>query len=128
MLLMAQVCGLPLGFGCLCGGDLRMVSEAMCQDDVCHVDTGRHEEHSHHGVPCDETDHEHEHLMVTADFLAMAAHQTAALPAPLVTHLPVFENHLAGAPPTAWPVARRDRQRCPAPGERLARRGMVLLV
>lgn len=128
LLLVAQLFGLPLGFGCLCGGDFRLVAGAVCEADACHLDDGHHEEHSHHGVPCDDTQHEHGHQMVTDSLQALEIH---AVKLPLVTaavNLPVCETRLVAGERTET-VERRDRRRRDEPSPAiLAKRSVVLLV
>lgn len=128
LLLVAQLFGLPLGFGCLCDGDFRLVSGAVCEADVCHLDDGHHEEHSHHGVPCGDTQHEHGHQMVTDSLQALEIHAVKLPPVMGAVTLPVCETRLTAAErPHA--VERRDRRRRDeSPPAILAKRSMVLLV
>jgi hypothetical protein len=132
MLLVAQVFGLPLGFGCDCSGDVRLVKSSFCIADSCHEGAPHSHEHEHDGVPCDAPDHDHEHYLITAD-LSLEQAPASSLPQvlPLIaipvwgnTCLSIIEGHRFPAK-----EAPRDRKRdaLPPPSV-LVKRSVVLLV
>jgi hypothetical protein len=128
LLFLVQVLGLPLGFGCLCGGDLRLVTEAVCHAEACHLPSGHHEEHSHDGAPCDQTDHDHEHLIVTDSLLMFAVQQAKLPPASFVALAPA-PSISAKAPFLPEVPGRANDPRCCRPPPEIAlKRSVVLLV
>jgi len=129
MLLVAQIFGLPMGFGCDCSGDYQLVRGPVCEADACHEG----EPHHHDSLPCDSTGHEHEHSLVTAD---MSATQTRVDSLPQI--LPVLVCPIWEAPDVSPVIADRRPVAAEATRERsisasppsgvLVKRSVVLLV